>query len=115
MRWNSQQIIKQMDRKDTLYIIQTLANGIDPITGEIFQYGSPFQNIEVSRALFHAAKIIQETDYKPLNAGKPWTVYEQNKVINEYRRGHSISKIAKGHKRTPGAIKSRLRKVGLVD
>jgi len=36
-------------------------------------------------------------------------------VIADYQNGVSISQIAKDHQRTPGAIRSRLRKAGVIE
>ena len=104
-----------MDKKDTLHIIQTLASGIDPTTGEVFPPDSPYQNIDIVRALFHAARIIEESKELPQNAGTPWTEDEHIKVINDYKNGVTISQIAKDHQRTTGAIRSRLRKAGIIE
>lgn len=104
-----------MDNKHTLHIIQSLANGIDPTTGEVFPSDSPYQNVEVVRALFHAAKIIEHTKDLPDNAGAPWTQEEHQKVIDDYQNGTPISHIAKEHQRTPGAIRSRLKKAGVIE
>jgi len=104
-----------MDKKHTLKILNTLANGIDPTTGEVFPVDSPYQNVEVVRALFHAAQIIANVKDLPENAGTAWEEEEINKVIAQFKEGVPITQIAKGHQRTPGAIRSRLKKAGAIE
>jgi len=43
-----------MNRNKMLNILQTLANGVNPITGEIFDEDSPYQDVLITRALFEA-------------------------------------------------------------
>ncbi len=106
-----------MDKSRTLEIIKSLAEGIDPTSGEVFSLDSPYQNVEIVRALFHASKIIEGVKVKvlPENAGSPWTDEEHQKVVEDYFNEIPISKIAKEHQRTPGAIRSRLKKAGVID
>lgn len=47
--------------------------------------------------------------------GKAWSNDEENKLIEEYKQGLTISKIAKLHNRKSGGIRARLRKLGLIE
>jgi hypothetical protein len=60
----------------------------------------------------HSRQIRQET--LPENAGKPWTEEEDNRLISHYDIGKSIKEISEEHKRTEGAIKSRLLKLDKI-
>lgn len=51
---------------------------------------------------------------KHQNAYKKWTEEEEQKVIEEYKKGTSIKNIAKIFGRQTGGIKARLVKVGLI-
>jgi len=106
-----------MDKKQTLHIIESLANGIDSTTGEVFPDNSPYQNVEIVRALFHATKLLSSSKQKelPTNAGNPWSEEEHNQVIQAFQDGFTITQIAKNHQRTYGAIRSTIKKAGLLD
>ena len=96
-------------------IVRTLADGVDPTTGEVLPDESVYNSPEVIRALFTLLEQVNsETAKDPLrNAGKPWTDIEDNKLRDEYLSNLKISDIAKEHGRTCGAIESRLEHLGL--
>jgi len=108
-----------MDKKQTLRIIQTLANGVDPTTGEVFPTDSPYQNVEIVRALFHTIQLLkaQSTSTKStlLNSGTPWTAEEEGLLLANFNKGKSIKEISTRHQRTKSAISSRLKKMGLIE
>ena len=96
-------------------IIRTLANGVDPTTGEVLPNESVYNAPEVIRALFvmlEACGTQQELD--PMrNAGKPWTQVEDDLLRDEFHSHMAISDIARNHGRTRGAIESRLDHLGI--
>ncbi|MCL1079843.1 hypothetical protein D5R81_17085 [Parashewanella spongiae] len=47
-----------MNQERIINIIETLANGVDPTTGEILPDSSPYNQPEVIRALFQVTKLI---------------------------------------------------------
>ena len=51
---------------------------------------------------------------RPDGAGASWTEEEDRQLDEEYTSGLKISEIAKAHDRTNGAIRSRLKKHGLI-
>ena len=51
---------------------------------------------------------------RPDGAGAPWTNEEDMQLDKEYLSGMKIAKIAEAHDRTYGAIRSRLKKHGLI-
>lgn len=62
-------------------IINALANGINPITGEILPSDNVCNEPDVIRALYTAAELLKkqaekEQRTKPANAGKRWTAEE---------------------------------------
>ena len=50
----------------------------------------------------------------PANVGAPWNEKEDGRLAEEYRSGMKIAEIAREHGRTSGAIRSRLKKQGLI-
>lgn len=110
-------------------ILQSLADGIDPYTGEPFPPDSPYQQADTVRALHHALQSLQHpaaSDSALPTAGVPrrsdlakaggkWTEEEEYQLRDEFDAKHSIADIAEVHGRTKGAIRSRLIKLGLLD
>ena len=47
--------------------------------------------------------------------GTKWTVEEEKQLLEEFSNGIKISEIAKLHSRTPGGIRSRLKKLGVLN
>lgn len=91
-----------MDINRAKEIIRTLADGVDPTTGEVLPAESVYNSPEVIRALFTLLEQVNaETAGGPLrNTGKPWTNVEDDKLRDEYLSNLKISDIAKEHGRT---------------
>lgn len=96
-------------------IVRTLADGVDPTTGEVFPEDSAYNSPDVIRALFALLEAVEGKTKRelPRNAGKPWTEVEDDKLRDEFSAGLKISIIAKEHGRSYGAIESRLDLLGL--
>ena len=113
-------------------LVSLLANGIDPITGEVFPDDSPYNHPSVIRALFTVLgnvripkkqnkQSIEERQSqnvasgKPRNAGLPWTDELKQEVAKMFKKGSPISELAIYFERTEGAIQSELMHQGLID
>ena len=95
-------------------IVRSLAEGVDPSTGEILSQESVYNQPEVIRALYTILEATASNQKKPFrNAGKPWTEIEDDKLQEEFAEKIKIADIAKEHGRTYGAIESRLEHLGL--
>ena len=110
-------------------IIDVLARGIDPETGEVLPADNPLNSPHVIRALFLAARALElqaaapapkaktkaaTPADKPGNAGAAWTDEETNRLAAAFDSGHDIAQLARDHQRTTGAIRSRLIRLGRV-
>lgn len=113
-----------MEKQTALHIVQTLAQGIDPHTGETFPVDSPYQHPDTVRALFQAAQALAEPQTArtrvaapgaPANAGKPWTDEEDSALAERFDAGRSIPELAAEHGRTRAAIQARLVKLGKLE
>jgi hypothetical protein len=111
-----------MDKLKAITIIEALASGTDPLTGEIFPPESPYQHVEVVRALFMATdalKKVKDKNAPPVkgleNRGKPWDQAEDEKLQDAFLDGKTIEELALIHQRTPGSIRSRLEKNRFID
>ena len=49
-----------------------------------------------------------------VEAYQPWTKKEDEQLIREHKEGKTTKEMSEIHKRTPGAIRSRLKKLGLT-
>src|SRR5690349_24907704 len=56
-----------MEREHALKILNALANGVHPATGEVFAADSPYQHPDSVRALFEAVRVMEGS--APGNAG----------------------------------------------
>lgn len=110
-----------MEKQTALHIVQTLAQGIDPHTGEAFPAESPYQHPDTVRALFQAAQALAATPARaapqgtPANAGKPWTDEDDRALVERFDAGRSIPELAAEYGRTRAAIQARLVKLGKLE
>jgi DNA-binding NarL/FixJ family response regulator len=102
-------------------ILSSLADGIDPLTGEVFPSDSPYQQAEIVRALLRAVHSLDTTaplpkprKLAPTNAGQAWGVEQEQELLALALAGNSTKDIAAQMGRTRGAIRSRLEKMGLM-
>lgn len=99
-------------------ILETLANGVDPSTGEVLAERSPFNDLQVIRALFYAVRELEKLQKatrsrpQPANAGKPWAKKEDASLVEAFDAGTPVNELAQRHGRTKGAIQSRLMRHG---
>ncbi len=108
-----------MKLEDARIIIEALAEGVDPFTGEELPEGSPYHRPEVIRALFAAAKQLrcprpqpQAASDCPARIGSSWTKEEEQQLVREFETEMPLKVIATKHQRTRGAITSRLVRLG---
>jgi len=114
-----------MERATALKIIQQLANGIDPHSGEVFRAESPYQHPDTVRALFTAVHALEVqsapkqratgAENTPQNAGKPWSSDEDEALAGAFDAGKQIPELAVQHQRSRFAIEARLAKLGKIE
>ena len=119
-----------MEIREAQRIVKTLAQGIDPDTGEIFAPDSPYNQQKVIRALFtvhgfvrQARKPRMSADEKrqenldlgrPGNYGLPWTDDARSQVAKGFEDEKTIGELASTLERTQGAIHAELIRQGLL-
>ena len=112
-----------MTPEEARRIIQSLADGYDPLSGEQFPPDSVLQHPDVIRALCTAALALQPSaalrpkrlsahGSAPANQGKPWTALEDKQLCDAFDAQTPIKQLATQHQRTFGAIESRLARLG---
>ena len=102
-------------------ILQSLIQGIDPVTGEELPRDTVLQHAEVLRALLAGLAALEQTAARaqrrsqlPDNVGQAWTTEEESRLVAAFKRGDSPIAIARQHGRTLRAIEARLEKLGLI-
>ena len=114
-----------MDIEKTLAIVQALASGHDPATGEALPADHLCQQPDVIRALLHTVDLVERAARRerglqrarltmPSNTGKNWTGEEDRALIQRFRSGASIADMATLHARTTNSITARLEKLGQI-
>lgn len=113
-------------------IVEMLADGIDPTTGEILPSDSHYNNPEIIRALFTvlrsvrmparaSKKSIEEKQKvnidsgRPKNAGLSWSEDQRNEVSTLFNQGKTIEDLSEYFERTKGSITSELTHQGLIE
>jgi hypothetical protein len=111
-----------MDLADACEVIELLANGIDPNSGEVYPESSPYQHPRIVRALYTILLELQQRSLgaenardAPAKAGKPWSPAEDAQLAEEFDAGEKIAELARRHERTYGAIRTRLVRLGKLD
>jgi hypothetical protein len=111
-----------MELQAARQIIDTLSQGIHPVTGEVMPEDSPYNAPPVIRALFavsqaidsHVAVSARPRRESPPNAGKPWSADEDDKLESAFAAGIDVRDIAQEMGRTPWAVEARLAKLGKI-
>jgi hypothetical protein len=123
-----------MELQTARQIIDTLAQGIHPVTGEAMAEDSPYNAPPVIRALFavsqalegqapapaqaegakpaRAAKPARERPAQPVNAGKPWSADDDAQLEAGFDQGDDAKVLADRLGRTRFGIEQRLIKLG---
>lgn len=114
-----------MEQDRALSILKTLANGVDPATGEEFSSDSPYQHPDTIRALFWAVQQLEtparpqkqaapRPEGTPANAGRPWSEEEDGQLGKAFDAGKTIEQLAEVHKRSRFAVEARLVRLGKI-
>jgi hypothetical protein len=102
-------------------ILQSLIQGVDPVSGAELPRETVLQHAEVLRALLAGLAALEQTAARaqrraqlPDNVGRSWTTEEESRLVTAFKRGDSPVVIARQHGRTLRAIEARLEKLGLI-
>lgn len=107
-----------MDINRAKEIISTLAEGVDPTTGEVLPDNSVCNKGEIVRAFYAVLSHLDEKKPKknmPANAGKPWSKEDETLLADLYRSGASKKDICNTLQRTTTGIAARLVHLGIID
>lgn len=107
-------------------LLEILADGIDPTTGEILPSNDSVNNPEIIRALHVAIKTLDrqiwfnnrkkgsESHSHASNSGKPWTAEDDDKLCQMFDSGATKKDIRSALKRTDRAIAARLVSLKII-
>lgn len=107
-----------MDINKAKEIISTLAEGVDPTTGEVLPDNSVCNKGEIVRAFYAVLNHLDEKKPKknlPANAGKPWTKEDEDLLVKLYHSGAAKGDICKTFQRTETGIAARLVHLGVIE
>lgn len=109
-----------MEKEKTIKMLTALANGIDPLSGEVFPSDSIYNNVEISRTLFNAIDLLKNSKPKPkkllpANSHQPWTAQLDSELSELFLKGTSINDIALFFHRSKAGIEARLIKLKLLN
>ena len=108
-------------------IIDTLAQGIHPVTGEAMPEDSPYNAPPVIRALHVVSRALEGAGGdppvpegarprapRPPNAGKAWSPQEDSALETAFDAGIPVKQVAQELGRTAFAVEQRLIKLGKI-
>lgn len=102
-------------------ILQSLVEGVDPITGAELEAGTVLQQAEVLRALLAGVTALEQVSARaqrraqlPDNVGQAWSEDEERRLVTAFQAGDPLVEIAARHRRTLRAIEARLERLGLL-
>ncbi len=119
-----------MELTESRKIVNTLAQGIHPTTGEVFPPESLYNDPEVIRALFSILEFAKRPTRqrrsaeerrqenlalgRPRNSGLPWTEEDRSLVESGFQEGMTVEKLAETLGRSSGAIVAEIIRQDLV-
>lgn len=116
-----------MNAKDAYTLLETLLDGIDPLTGEMLPEEHVCQEPAVLRALHRALVALQneadaddeanaadERKTRYPRAGRPWTQGEDEMLREMYGRGETDYRIGKALGRSSYAVFRRIINLGII-
>jgi hypothetical protein len=114
-----------MELQAARQIIDTLAQGVHPVTGEVMPDDSPYNAPPVIRALVAASRALEgkpkpkaadRTErvarVQPGNQGKPWSAEDDARLEAAYAAGADLKLVAQELGRSHFGVESRLVKLG---
>ena len=121
-----------MQKEQALRILNALANGVHPATGEKFAADSPYQHPDTVRALFEAMRAVEgggttaatpaapaALERRPAlpqsGSGSRWSPEEEQRLASAFDAGKSVDELARAHGRSRAGIEARLVRLGKMD
>lgn len=105
-----------MDIQRAKELLTALADGLDPLTGEVLPSDHVCNKGDIVRALHCVLEALPRGLKKPLpaNNGKPWTEEADQELCSLFDSGMTKKELCAHFGRTSGAIDSRLERLGKI-
>ena len=108
-----------MDIVKAREILRVLADGVNPLTGELLPDESVCNQGEVVRAFYCILNELDAPQQKPKgntpeNAGKPWSESDHETLVQMFDSGCTRREMRDHFKRSDGAIAARLVHLGKI-
>ena len=106
-----------MDLNGAKGILKSLADGVDPLTGEVLPEDHICNQPEIIRAIYMVLMELsrgKQHREKPENDGAPWSEEEEQLLCDMFDQNRTTKEICDYFKRTNGAIAARLVRVGKI-
>lgn len=109
-----------MNLEQAKRILEALADGINPVTGEILSKEDSCNQVDVVRALHIVLKHLDTPSKKSKksnaeNAGKPWSPEDDDILCRMFETGCSTQDMCNHFQRSNGSIAARLVKLGKIN
>jgi len=118
-----------MEKEQALRILNALANGVHPATGEKFAADSPYQHPDSVRALFEAMRAVEggaapapapaperkAPQLPQSGSGSRWSTEEEQRLATAFDAGRTVDELARAHSRSRAGIEARLVRLGKMD
>ena len=101
-------------------IIHTLADGVDPTTGEVFPADHVCNRADIICALCIAEQALQMDINRPEDGpwhkkyGKVWSLQETDTLIILFDKHYTVAQIAKQISRSEAAVRAKLVRLGKI-
>jgi hypothetical protein len=120
-----------MNANQAIDVVKSLANGIDPTTGEVFALDSPYNQPIIIRSLYQCLQAMQSPTKKvkrtadekqadnlakglPRNANMPWSDGSREALAAKFNAGSTPNELTVQFERTVGSILAQLKSQGLI-
>lgn len=109
-----------MDITRAVEILNAVAQGVNPFTGEVLPADCICNQVEMVRALYCVLNEVKPSLGKkeksqPENAGKPWTQEDDAILLQMFDHNYAPDNIEEYFKRSQGSIASRLVRLGKIE
>ena len=108
-----------MDIQYAKELLRVLADGVNPLTGEVLPSDDSSNQVEIVRAIHTVLEELDSPHIKtkknqPANAGKPWTNEDDTALCKMYDENWSSKSMREHFKRSKWSITARLIKLGKI-
>lgn len=110
-----------MDINRAKEIIHCLADGVDPLTGEVLSSNHVCNQPDVIRALHVAERALQKDSARPEDGpwhkeyGKVWSPKETDLLVKYFDRQYTVAQISKLLGRSEAGIRAKLVRLGKIE